>query len=120
MLNWFARTDGDCLYFSVLSVGEIRRGIERLTDEGRRLTLTGWLESELLPWFGSRLLLVDLAIAECWGWLLAQAERPLPSIDSLLAATAITHDLALVTRNVVDFNLPSIKVVNPWNEHSAE
>lgn len=120
VLNWFARTDDDRLYFSVLSVGEIRRGIERLTDEDRRLTLTKWLESELLPWFGSRLLAVDLAIAECWGWLLAQAGRPLPSIDSLLAATAIIHDLTLVTRNVADFDLPSIKVVNPWNEHLAE
>jgi predicted nucleic acid-binding protein len=114
VLAWFEQAEDERLYFSVLSVGEIRRGIERLDAPDRKRALAKWLEEELLPWFGNRLLPVSLPVAECWGKLLAQAGRPLPSIDSLLAATALEHGLTLVTRNVQDFDLPGLKVENPW------
>jgi predicted nucleic acid-binding protein len=114
VLDWFEKAADERLYFSVLSVGEIRRGIERLDDPTRKQALAEWLETELLPWFGNRLLPINLAIAERWGKLLAAAGRPLPSIDSLLAATALEHGLILVTRNVQDFNLPGVRVENPW------
>jgi len=114
VLAWFEKAADERLYFSVLSVGEIRRGIERLDDPTRKQALAEWLETELLPWFGSRLLPINLAVAERWGKLLAAAGRPLPSIDSLLAATALEHGLILVTRNVQDFNLPEVRVENPW------
>jgi len=100
VLAWFEHTADDHLYFSVLSVGEIRRGIEKLAESERRAALASWLEDELIPWFGRRLLPIDLAVAERWGRLLAEAGRSLPTVDSLLAATALAHDLALVTRNV--------------------
>jgi Predicted nucleic acid-binding protein, contains PIN domain len=114
VLAWFEKAADERLYFSVLSVGEIRRGIERLDDPTRKQALAQWLETELLPWFGSRLLPANLAVAERWGKRLAAAGRPLPSIDSLLAATALEHGLILVTRNGQDFNLPGVRVENPW------
>lgn len=114
VLAWFADVADEHLYFSVLSVGEIRRGIEKLAEPEQRSLLLTWLEQELIPWFGERLLAIDLAVAERWGRLSAEAGRSLPTIDSLLAATALVHDLTLVTRNIADFTLPGVKVLNPW------
>jgi len=114
VLAWFASVAGERLYFSVLGVGEIRRGIEKLAASEQRSLLLTWLEQELIPWFGERLLTIDLAVAERWGRLLAEAGRPLPTVDSLLAATALVHDLTVVTRNAADFVLPGVKVLNPW------
>jgi len=119
VMAWFAGVRDENLYLSVLSVGEIRRGVERLKLESQRLGVTEWLEGILLPWFGPRLLPVNLPVAECWGRLSAAAGRPLPAIDSLLAATAMSHDLTMVTRNVIDFKLSSLRVINPWNEPLA-
>lgn len=120
VLAWFEKVADERLYFSVLSVGEIRRGIERLDDLARKQALAEWLEAELLPWFGNRLLPINLAVAERWGKLLAEAGRPLPSIDSLLAATALEHGLILVTRNVPDFKLPGLMWENPWPSETAK
>jgi len=117
VLRWFEQVSDDKLYLSVLTIGEIRRGIERLTEPAQQRRLTDWLEGVLLPWLGSQLLPVNLAVAECWGRLCAAAGRPLPTIDSLLAATALEHGLILVTRNLGDFDLPGIRVLNPWQEN---
>ena len=114
VLAWFAQVDDEHLYFSVLSVGEIRRGVERLAESEQRRLLLTWLEHDLIPWFGERLLAVDLVVAERWGRLLAEVGRPLPTVDSLLAATALVHNLTVVTRNVADFALPGVNVLNPW------
>ena len=114
MLDWFAAADDHRLHFSVLSIGEIRKGIEKLEQGKKRAVLGDWLAQVLLPWFGPRLLPVDLAVAERWGRLCVEAGRPLPAIDSLLAATALAHELTLVTRNLSDFELPGVRVVNPW------
>ena len=116
VLHWFERVDDQQLYLSVLTIGEIRRGIERLTDPMQRSQLTVWLEGTLFPWLGSHLLPVNLTIAERWGHLCGTAGRPLPAIDSLLAATALEHGLTLVTRNLSAFKLPGIRILNPWQE----
>jgi predicted nucleic acid-binding protein len=115
VVQWFAAVPNQALFMSVLTVGEIRHGAERLADNRHRERLRLWLETDLPEWFQDRLLPVDAAVADRWGRLLAAAGRPVPAIDSLLAATALQHDLRLVTRNVSDFRLPGLDVVDPWS-----
>ncbi|XSG85091.1 MAG: PIN domain-containing protein [Methylohalobius sp. ZOD2] len=91
--------------------------MEQLPREARKERLRLWLEQEIPAWFESRLLAVDHAVAERWGTLMAQAGRTLPAIDGLLAATALHHELRLVTRNLRDFNFPGLLAVNPWEAH---
>lgn len=101
VVEWFTLHPAGSLYLSVLTLGEIRKGIEGVADATRRQALLDWLETELPAFFAGRLIAVDAAVADRWGRLIAHAGRPLPAIDSLLAATALEHDLVLVTRNTV-------------------
>jgi hypothetical protein len=116
VVAWFSDRPSMSLYISVLTLGEVRKGIEGATDVKRRLTLTDWLETELTLFFNGRILSFDTAVADRWGRLVAQAGRPLPVIDSLLAATALEHDLVLVTRNTKDFQSLPVRLFNPWNQ----
>ena len=115
VLMWFENIPSDALHISVLTLGEIRKGVEHMPDSARREKLRLWLEHELADWFGNRVLPVDIAVADRWGRLIAQIVRPVPSIDSLLAATALHHELRLVTRNQKDFGYPGLEVINPWD-----
>ena len=111
---WLAGVPDEALFISVLTLGEIRYVIEKLKEEKRRIQLTLWLEHELAAWFGSRVLSLDVEIADQWGRLRAH-HRTLPAIDSLLAATALTRHLTLVTRNTKDFmSIDGLKILNPW------
>jgi predicted nucleic acid-binding protein len=112
--RWVQGVPDTALHLSVLSLGEIRRGVEGVAEAARRERLRVWLEQELPDWFEERLLPVDAAVADRWGRLVAQAGRPLPAVDSLLAATALEHGLRLVTRNATDFRFPGLEVVDPW------
>ncbi|MDH4482867.1 MAG: type II toxin-antitoxin system VapC family toxin [Rhodoferax sp.] len=114
VLEWFARRPPSTLYLSVLTLGELRKGIESVTDTKRRLALNDWLESDLPAFFVGRILPVDAQVAERWGRLVAAAGRPLPAIDSLLGATAAQHGLSMVTRNGKDFSDMGLDVINPW------
>ncbi len=113
-LAWLDRIPGESLFVSVLTLGEIRKGVEAVTDRRRRDKLRLWIDHELPAWFAGRVLPVDLAVADRWGRLLAEVGRSVPTIDSLLAATALHYDLALVTRNSRDFDYPSLEVINPF------
>lgn len=113
--RWFADRPASTLYLSVLTLGELRKGVERLADPARRLALLDWLETELPAFFAGRVLAVDAVVADRWGHLLARAGRPVPAIDSLLAATALQHGLILVTRNVRDVIDLGVQVLNPWD-----
>ncbi len=115
VLAWFREVPDEALHVSVLTLGEIRRGVERLAAGTRREKLRVWLETDLPGWFGDRVLAIDAAVADRWGRLLSAAKRPVPAIDSLLAATALHHELRLVTRNTADFAFPGLEVVNPWS-----
>ena len=98
----------------------IRRGVEKLEAGDRQKALRSWLEHDLPAFFAGRLLPIDAAVAHRWGRLLAEMGRPLPAIDSLLAATALEHNLVLITRNLKDLaNLP-VAVENPWNWKDGE
>jgi predicted nucleic acid-binding protein len=114
VLAWFDNIPSEALHISVLTLGEIRKGVENLQDGARREKLRLWLEHDLVDWFGSRILPVDIPVADRWGRMLAQVGRPVPSIDSLLAATALHHELRLVTRNQKDFDYPGLEIINPW------
>jgi len=112
--KWLMEAPDEALFISILTLGEIRYGIEKLKDEKRRIQLALWLEHELTSWFGSRVLSLDAEIADQWGCLRAR-HRTLPAIDSLLAATALTRGLTIVTRNTIDFaGIDGLKVLNPW------
>lgn len=99
VVDWFTRRPPSTLFLSVLTLGEIRKGIEGASDAQRRQVLTDWLETDLPLFFTGRILSVDASVTNRWGRLLGNAGRPLPAIDSLLAGTAMVHDLVLVTRN---------------------
>jgi predicted nucleic acid-binding protein len=114
VVEWFEQRPSTALFLSVLTLGEIRKGIELVTDSKRKLRLLDWLEMELPKFFAGRTLPVDLAVADRWGRLQADARRPLAAVDSLMAATALHHGLRMVTRNARDFTFPELAVINPW------
>lgn len=117
VVHWLSTTDEDALFLSVLTIGEIQHGIERLDDSPRKSELRAWLMDELLPRFRGRVLPLDVQTLLVWGELTARLERqgrPLPVVDGLLAATALAHDLILVTRNHTDFALTGVRIFSPW------
>lgn len=116
LVAWMQARPRESLYLSVLSLGEIRKGIEGVADAAFRQTLTDWLEVDLPKYFLGRLLGVDAQIADRWGRLQASAGRTLPVVDAMLAATALQHDLTLVTRNVKDFEGLGVPLDNPWQD----
>lgn len=115
VVAWFENRPPRVLYLSALTLGEIRKGVENVPDRERRLKLLDWLEIELPAYFSGRILSVNVPVADRWGRLQAEAKRPLPAVDSLLAATALHHQLRLVTRNTKDFDHPGLEVINPWS-----
>lgn len=117
VLDWMQAADESLLYLSVLTLGEIRKGVAGLPQGKRRTQLESWLELELQARFSGRVLSVDKAVADRWGILAAAAKRtgrPLSAIDGLLAATALHHSLTIVSRNVQDFASTTVPVLNPW------
>ena len=114
VLAWISERPAASLYLSVISLGEIRKGVQSVTDLHKKSQLLDWLESDLHNFFADRILPIDASIANRWGILLANAKRPMPAIDSLLAATAGAHHLTFVTRNTKDLQGLEIPLLNPW------
>ena len=112
--EWVRSAPAAGLFVSVLTLGEIRKGAERLQAGARRERLRLLLERDVATLFHGRVLPVDSAVADRWGRLLAAAGRTLPAIDSLLAATALVHGLRLVTRNRADYSFTGLEVLDPW------
>jgi toxin FitB len=113
--DWFAQRPASTLFVSVLTLGEIRKGVQAVADVRRRRALSDWLEADLPAFFTGRVLPVDAGVADRWGRLVAEAGRTLPAIDSLLAATAAAHGLVLVTRNLRDFAGLPVEAFSPWD-----
>ena len=113
--EWFDAAPPDSLFVSVLTFGEIRKGVEKLPDSRRRARIAAWLETDLPAWFEDRVLSIDAGVADEWGRLMAQPGN-IPVIDGLIAATALRRRLAVVTRNEADFAATGVDWVNPWKE----
>ena len=117
--QWVDEQQENALYLSVLTIGEIRKGITQLTDGRKRQQLEQWLGSELQERFGRRLLSINREIADIWGAITGQSRMKgitLPIVDGLIAATAIHHNLTLVTRNIKDFAAWNVPLLNPWKD----
>jgi predicted nucleic acid-binding protein len=111
--------DEDRVFISVITLAELRHGIERMGDGVRRRRLDEWLRYELPERFEGRVLFIDDAVADAWGLLVADREtagRRIGPMDAFIAATAQVHELSVVTRNTADFKLSVKGVVNPWRE----
>jgi len=116
LAGWLEATDEDRIFLSVVSIAEIRYGVERMAAGRRRSRLEQWLRDELPLRFEGRILNVDAVVADNWGRTVSRNEavgRPIQAMDALLSATAETHRMTLVTRNVSDFSLLKA-VFNPW------
>ena len=117
VVEWLETVNEDDVFLSVITFAELRHGIERLAGGARRRKLDHWLKSELPARFEGRIAIIDGAVADEWGRLVAQRESSSKSIhamDALIAATARVHALTLVTRNVSDFSASLKELVNPW------
>lgn len=116
VVNWMNTKLNSQLFISVITLGEIRKGISGIQNTVRQKKIIHWLEIELPHYFSERLLIIDAIVADKWGALQSRCKKgyTLPAIDSLIAATAEVHELTLVTRNTKDFINTSIEVINPW------
>lgn len=117
VVAWIDTLDTDNVYLSVVTIGEIRKGIEKLPDSARKTSLENWLENDLLVRFAGYILELDVGVMLSWGVLTGRLERngrTLPAIDSMIAALAIHHNCTLVTRNEDDFKDTNVIVINPW------
>jgi predicted nucleic acid-binding protein len=119
VISWVDSLDPESLFLSVITIGELQKGISKLARSKRKTKLVAWLENDLLVRFQDRIISLDVPILLRWGKLVADLEakgRRLPAIDSLLAATAAETGFKLVTRNVVHFEFAGIDVINPWRD----
>jgi predicted nucleic acid-binding protein len=115
---WLADVDEDRAYISVVTLAELRHGIERLAVGRRRNRLNEWLQNELPARFGDRIVPIDAAVADMWGRIVARRDglgRPIGAMDALIAATSQVYELTLVTRNDFDFESSVDAIVNPWS-----
>ncbi len=117
VVEWVDSLDPDDVYLSVLTIGEIIKGIEKLPNSRRKTELHTWLKEDLLALVQGKIIPVDMDVIMEWGILTAHVEsagKPMPAIDALIAATVKVNQLTLVTRNVSDFDAAGVKVLNPW------
>lgn len=119
VLEWFEHQPESTLYLSVITWGEIQKGIYQLPVGKRRLKLETWLFDDLLPAFQGRIILIEETLITTWAKMLAGFKSMgliRPSLDSLIEATALQHNMILVTRNERNFHDSEVSVFNPWDE----
>ena len=118
VVDWLAKVDESQTFLSVVTITEVRYGIERMVAGGRRKRLDEWLRGELLPRFEGRVIPVDISVADACGRLVARSEalgRPIEPRDAFIAATAEVYELMLVTRNASDFQPTLKEILSPWS-----
>jgi toxin FitB len=117
VLDWVLSENETSFYVSVLTFGELHKGIEKLPESSKKEELRIWVENDLSKRFHNRIIGIDIRISITWGKILSIAEKkgkPMPAIDSLIAATGIVHGLTVVTRNEADMEQSKVKLFNPW------
>jgi toxin FitB len=119
VIDWIDSIDPDSAYMSVITIGEIRKGTEKLPDSKRKASLQAWLSEDLLARFSGRVLPINIEVVLTWGRLTGSLEnqgKKMASIDSLIAATALHSHCTLVTRNEADFKHAGVTILNPWGK----
>jgi toxin FitB len=117
VVRWVGSIDEEKLFISVITVGEIQRGIERLPESHRKTELLVWMNTGLIERFNTRALPLDTPSMFLWGSLTARLQnigQPMSVMDSLIAATALQHNLIIATRNSADFARCGAQLINPW------
>ena len=117
VVKWLRSCRDENLFLSVLTIGEIQKGISKLPDSRKRNNLQKWMDAELILRFDRRILGIDFKIAQKWGEIQASAEitgTKMPVIDSLIAAIGLIHDLTIVTRDTSGMEKSGAKLFNPW------
>jgi toxin FitB len=117
VIQWMDAIRDDELYISVITFGEIQRGIDKLTESPRRTDLITWMNEDLVNRFDGRIVPIDLETMLLWGNLTARMDAngtPMSLMDSLIAVSALRNNLVLVTRNETDFQASGVRLVNPW------
>ena len=115
--KWVKKEDESNFFISVLTIGELHKGIEKLTESKRKEKLHNWVENDLKERFWNKIIDIDMQVATIWGKIQGVAERagkPMPTIDSLIAATGIAHHITVVTRNTSDMEESGVVLLNPW------
>jgi predicted nucleic acid-binding protein len=117
VISWVKKNDEDNFFLSSLTFGELYKGIAKLPDSKKRKKLSQWIEHDLKERFTGKIFDIDLMVAKTWGEIQGASETagsPMPAIDSLIAATGLSHDLTVVTRNVADMQQSGVSLLNPW------
>jgi predicted nucleic acid-binding protein len=117
VIGWLDARGIDNLFISVVTIAELEQGMAHLGDGVRARKVEAWLTGSIVPQFESRVLDVDMRVARRWGRLVGASKRagkPVAAVDAIIAATAVEHELTLVTRNVADFRGFDILIINPW------
>jgi toxin FitB len=118
VLDWVESCEEESLFLSVLTLGELQKGVIKLPQTKKREFLQSWISNNLTERFRGRILTVDEEVAVLWGRIQSEAEKrgkPMPAIDSLIAATGLVHHLIVVTRNSSDIEQSGVSLFNPWN-----
>lgn len=117
VIDWVKAQDESRLYLSVITIGEIQKGITKLPSSAKKEQLVAWLDKELLSRFKGKILEIDLTVARKWGDIQANCEargHKMPAVDALIAAIALVSDMTIVTRNEQDMVASGAKIYNPW------
>ncbi|MEK7483718.1 MAG: type II toxin-antitoxin system VapC family toxin [Planctomycetota bacterium] len=118
VIEWLDSRAENSVYLSVITIGEIEKGIEKLDESRKKRSLREWLEEDLLKRFEGRIVEIDIEVMLEWGRLSGRLEKQgkkMPAVDSMIAAIAFKEKMYLVTRNEADFKESGVEIINPWN-----
>ena len=123
VITWMQKQDEESLYLSVLTFGEIEKGIEKSPDRARKRKLQLWVEEDLKKRFEGRILPINIDVSIKWGATQGISElqgKPMPAIDGLIAVSGLVHNCIVVTRNVSDMEQSAVELLNPWEKMHNE